>query len=106
MVAMKGLMATVDPLLMGSFRLLPAGLVLVAVAAAQGRPQPSGTTAWMWVTAFALVDAAAFQVCVCVCVCVHAHAAHLCKLCLCGEVNKLSLPDLDGVDPVGSVLPS
>lgn len=62
MVAMKGLMASVSPLLMGSFRLLPAGFILVAVAAAQGRPVPTGLVAWAWVAAFALVDGAAFQV--------------------------------------------
>lgn len=61
MVAMKGLMTVVPPLLMGSFRLLPAGMILVAWAAAQGRPQPSTLAAWAWVGAFALVDGAAFQ---------------------------------------------
>lgn len=62
MVAMKGLLPYVSPLLMGSFRLLPSGFILVAVAAAQGRPPPASLAAWAWVGAFALVDGAAFQV--------------------------------------------
>eukprot|EP00983_Pelagomonas_calceolata_P111334 1159771-Pelagomonas_calceolata.AAC.2 len=62
MVAMKGLMTAFSPLLMGSFRLLPSGFILVAVAAAQGRPAPSTLVAWAWVAAFALVDGACFQV--------------------------------------------
>ncbi|KAF5837194.1 Drug/Metabolite transporter superfamily [Dunaliella salina] len=61
MVAMKGLMTAFSPLLMGSFRLLPSGFILVAVAAAQGRPAPSTLAAWAWVAAFALVDGACFQ---------------------------------------------
>ncbi len=62
MVVMKGLMASVPPMVMGAFRLLPAGAILVIWAALQGRPQPSGWKAWAWVAAFALVDGAAFQV--------------------------------------------
>lgn len=58
---MKGLMTAFSPLLMGSFRLLPSGFILVAVAAAQGRPAPSTLVAWAWVAAFALVDGACFQ---------------------------------------------
>jgi drug/metabolite transporter (DMT)-like permease len=62
MVAMKGLMTYVSPLLMGSFRLLPSGFILVAVAAAQSRPPPSKAIAWAWIAGFALIDGAAFQV--------------------------------------------
>jgi drug/metabolite transporter (DMT)-like permease len=49
------------PFLLGSLRLLPAGIILIAWAAATGRKHPSGATAWAWIAAFALVDGAMFQ---------------------------------------------
>jgi len=65
MTVMKGMLGAVPPMLMGSFRLLPAGMVLVAWSMMQGRPQPweaqKPWTAWAWVAAFALIDGAAFQ---------------------------------------------
>ena len=45
-----------------SFRLLPAGLLLLAYASSRGRPQPKTVMAWLAISLFALVDAAAFQV--------------------------------------------
>lgn len=50
------------PFLLGSLRLLPAGLLLIAWAAANGRKHPSTPEAWAWITLFALVDGALFQV--------------------------------------------
>ena len=44
-----------------SFRLLPAGLLLLAYASSRGRPQPKTVMAWLAISLFALVDAAAFQ---------------------------------------------
>lgn len=51
-----------SPLVLGSLRLLPAGVALVAWGAANKRPQPSTGLAWLWILAFAFVDGAAFQV--------------------------------------------
>lgn len=94
MCAMKGIMAHSTPLLLGSFRLLPAGIVLLMWAESHGRPSPKTMEAWLWVAAFALVDGAAFQVS-------HAVACHMCHVdhigscmdllywlaasCLCGD---------------------
>ncbi|KAG2452472.1 hypothetical protein HYH02_002712 [Chlamydomonas schloesseri] len=61
MVAMKGVVTHTTPLLLGSLRLLPAGLLLVAWAASTGRAQPKTLTAWAWIMAFALADGACFQ---------------------------------------------
>ncbi|KAG2445906.1 hypothetical protein HXX76_000510 [Chlamydomonas incerta] len=61
MVAMKGVVTHTSPLLLGSLRLLPAGLLLVAWAASTGRAQPKTLKAWAWILAFALADGACFQ---------------------------------------------
>jgi hypothetical protein len=62
MVAMKEVLRLTGPFFVSSFRLIPAGLLLVAFAGFKGRPLPSGLTAWLTITLFALVDASCFQV--------------------------------------------
>lgn len=62
MVAMKGVIPKTGPFFVASFRLIPAGALLVGFAAAKGRPQPAGVLAWVSIGLFALVDAACFQV--------------------------------------------
>lgn len=61
MVAMKEVLPKTGPFFVATFRLIPAGLLLVAFAAAKGRKFPSGTMPWLSITLFALVDAACFQ---------------------------------------------
>lgn len=62
MVAMKGVIPKTGPFFVSSFRLIPAGALLVGFAAAKGRKQPSGALAWLSIALFAAVDAACFQV--------------------------------------------
>lgn len=61
MVAMKEVLPKAGPFFVSSFRLIPAGVMLIAFAAARGRKQPSGTAAWVWILLFGVVDAACFQ---------------------------------------------
>ncbi|XP_052196212.1 WAT1-related protein At3g02690, chloroplastic [Diospyros lotus] len=61
MVAMKEVLPKTGPFFISSFRLIPAGLLLVAFAASRGRPLPSGVTAWLAISLFGLVDATCFQ---------------------------------------------
>ncbi|XP_022759419.1 WAT1-related protein At3g02690, chloroplastic isoform X3 [Durio zibethinus] len=61
MVAMKEVLPKAGPFFVASFRLIPAGLLLVAFAKSKGRPLPSGLTAWLSIALFALVDASCFQ---------------------------------------------
>ncbi|CAL5365929.1 unnamed protein product [Camellia sinensis] len=61
MVAMKEVLPKTGPFFVSSFRLIPAGLLLVAFASSRGRPLPSGLTAWLSISLFALVDATCFQ---------------------------------------------
>ncbi|KAG8474488.1 hypothetical protein CXB51_031425 [Gossypium anomalum] len=61
MVAMKEVLPKAGPFFVASFRLIPAGLLLVAFANSKGKPLPSGLTAWLSIALFALVDAACFQ---------------------------------------------
>ncbi|KAL7231123.1 hypothetical protein ACSBR2_009399 [Camellia fascicularis] len=61
MVAMKEVLTKTGPFFVSSFRLIPAGLLLVAFASSRGRPLPSGLTAWLSISLFALVDATCFQ---------------------------------------------
>ncbi|XP_061959724.1 WAT1-related protein At3g02690, chloroplastic isoform X1 [Populus nigra] len=61
MVAMKEVLPLTGPFFVSSFRLIPAGLLLVAFAGFKGRLLPSGLTAWLAITLFALVDASCFQ---------------------------------------------
>ncbi|KAF7831198.1 WAT1-related protein [Senna tora] len=61
MVAMKEVIPKSGPFFVSTFRLIPAGLLLVAFAASRGRPFPSGFNAWLSISLFALVDAACFQ---------------------------------------------
>lgn len=62
MVAMKEVLPKVGPFFISSFRLVPAGFILVAYAASRGRKLPSGLNAWFSITLFGLVDASCFQV--------------------------------------------
>ncbi|KAF8010301.1 hypothetical protein BT93_J1043 [Corymbia citriodora subsp. variegata] len=57
MVAMKEILPKAGPFFVSSFRLIPAGFLLVAFAASRGRKPPSGLNAWLSITLFALVDA-------------------------------------------------
>lgn len=61
MVAMKEVIPKAGPFFVSSFRLIPAGFLLVAFAAWRGRPFPSGLAAWLSIAIFGLVDAACFQ---------------------------------------------
>ncbi|CDP01713.1 unnamed protein product [Coffea canephora] len=61
MVAMKEVLPKTGPFFVSSFRLIPAGLLLVGFAAFKGRRFPSGFNAWFPIFLFALVDAACFQ---------------------------------------------
>lgn len=62
MVAMKEVLPKVGPFYVASFRLIPAGLLLIGFATVKGRPLPSGFNAWFSISLFALVDATFFQV--------------------------------------------
>lgn len=62
MVAMKEVLPKTGPFFVASFRLIPAGALLVGFAAARGRKQPAGALAWVSIALFAAVDAACFQV--------------------------------------------
>jgi hypothetical protein len=62
MVAMKEVLPKYGPFFVSSFRLIPAGFLLVAFAASRGRPLPSGFNAWISISLFAIIDAACFQV--------------------------------------------
>lgn len=66
MVAMKEVLPKAGPFFVSSFRLVPAGLLLVSFSAYRGRKFPSGFNAWLSICVFALVDATCFQVCFCV----------------------------------------
>ncbi|KAL8109293.1 WAT1-related protein At3g02690, chloroplastic [Apium graveolens] len=61
MVAMKEVLPKAGPFFVSSFRLVPAGLLLVGFAAYRGRKFPSGFNAWLSICVFALVDATCFQ---------------------------------------------
>ncbi|KAG5529853.1 hypothetical protein RHGRI_030281 [Rhododendron griersonianum] len=54
MVAMKEVLPKTGPFFVSSFRLIPAGVLLVGFAAARGRPLPSGVMAWLSISLFAL----------------------------------------------------
>ena len=62
MVAMKQLAPHTTPLLVASWRLIPAGAVLLLWAQRSGRKAPTDPQAWLVVALFGLVDGAAFQV--------------------------------------------
>ncbi|GFQ07446.1 wat1-related protein at3g02690 chloroplastic [Phtheirospermum japonicum] len=61
MVAMKEVLPKTGPFFVSSFRLIPAGFLLIGFAASRGRPLPSGINAWLSIAAFALIDASCFQ---------------------------------------------
>ncbi|KAK6127555.1 hypothetical protein DH2020_038713 [Rehmannia glutinosa] len=61
MVAMKEVLPKAGPFFVSSFRLIPAGFMLVGFAASRGRGLPSGINAWLSISAFALIDASCFQ---------------------------------------------
>ncbi len=61
MVAMKEATPHTTPFFLASFRLLPAGLLILAVAALWRLPQPQTWRAWGWIILFGLVDGTLFQ---------------------------------------------
>lgn len=61
MVAMKGVIDTTTPLFLATFRLIPAGVLVLLVAAWMGRKQPQTWQGWAWIGGFALVDGTFFQ---------------------------------------------
>ena len=61
MAAMKPLLAGCDPLVLASFRLVPAGLVLLLAARLLGRPLRIDPQDWPWLLLFAAVDGSLFQ---------------------------------------------
>ncbi|XP_043702696.1 WAT1-related protein At3g02690, chloroplastic isoform X2 [Telopea speciosissima] len=61
MVAMKEVLPKAGPFFVSSFRLIPAGMILIGFAGLTGRRQPSGVTAWASILLFGIVDAACFQ---------------------------------------------
>ncbi len=61
MVVMKSLIPDTTPLFLASFRLIPAGLLIILLAVILKIPQPKGWKAWLWILLFALIDGAMFQ---------------------------------------------
>lgn len=61
MVAMKEVLPKAGPFFVASFRLIPAGLLLVGFAGSKGKPLPSGLNAWLSIALFGLVDGTCFQ---------------------------------------------
>ncbi|KAK9115470.1 hypothetical protein Sjap_014417 [Stephania japonica] len=61
MVAMKEVLPKAGPFFVSSFRLIPAGILLIAFASYKGRRLPSGFMAWFSISLFALVDSTCFQ---------------------------------------------
>lgn len=61
MVAMKGVMNETTPLFIATFRLIPAGILVLMVGVILGKPQPQTVKAWLWIALFALIDGAFFQ---------------------------------------------
>lgn len=61
MVAMKEALPKAGPFFVASFRLIPAGLLLVGFAGFKGKQLPSGLNAWLSIALFGLVDATCFQ---------------------------------------------
>ena len=61
MVAMKEATPHTTPFFLASFRLLPAGILILLVAAVWKLPQPQTWQAWSWIILFGLVDGTLFQ---------------------------------------------
>ncbi|MEE3718063.1 DMT family transporter [Tumidithrix elongata RA019] len=61
MVAMKAAIPDTTPLFLASFRLVPAGILILALTLFLKLPQPKTWKAWLWIGLFALVDGAMFQ---------------------------------------------
>ncbi len=61
MVAMKEAIPHTTPFFLASFRLLPAGILVLVAAAAWQLPQPTTWRAWGWIILFGLVDGTLFQ---------------------------------------------
>jgi drug/metabolite transporter (DMT)-like permease len=61
MVAMKEATPHTTPFFLASFRLLPAGILILLAAAVWKLPQPKTWPAWGWIILFALVDGTLFQ---------------------------------------------
>lgn len=61
MVAMRGTVPHLSPLLLATLRLWPAGILVLLAAHLSGRSQPQGWVPWLWIGGFALVDGTLFQ---------------------------------------------
>ena len=61
MVVMKFIIPDTTPLFLASFRLIPAGFLVVLLSTVLKIPQPKGWKAWLWILLFALIDGAMFQ---------------------------------------------
>ncbi len=61
MVAMKAAIPDTTPLFLASFRLVPAGIIVLALTLFLKLPQPKTWKAWLWIAVFSLVDGAMFQ---------------------------------------------
>ena len=61
MVVMKFIIPDTTPLFLASFRLIPAGILVVLLSTILKIPQPKGWKAWLWILLFALIDGAMFQ---------------------------------------------
>ncbi len=61
MVVMKYIMPDTTPLFLASFRLVPAGILLILLSSVFKVPQPQGWKAWLWILLFAIIDGAMFQ---------------------------------------------
>ncbi len=61
MVAMKEATPHTTPFFLASFRLLPAGILVLVAAAVWQLPQPQTWRAWSWIILFGLVDGTLFQ---------------------------------------------
>jgi drug/metabolite transporter (DMT)-like permease len=61
MVAMKEATPHTTPFFLASFRLLPAGILILLAALVWKLPQPTTWRAWGWIILFGLVDGTLFQ---------------------------------------------
>jgi drug/metabolite transporter (DMT)-like permease len=61
MVAMKGAIPHTTPFFLASFRLLPAGVLILIAAWCWQLPQPPTWRAWGWIILFGLIDGTLFQ---------------------------------------------
>jgi len=61
MVVMKAILPSTTPLFLASFRLIPAGILILTLTLILKLPQPKTWKAWGWIALFSLIDGAMFQ---------------------------------------------